>query len=637
MVVSTRLTPDRRLALERLASTEGRVEFVEPAPGAGAGGDAVLFDGPGAAGGGVPAGVPVVALGCEVAGVEFGAAVPAGEVVARVERADDPLTARIDPEFAVLDAFTPLEATDALLLPVLTVSHRFVDRLAVVARGQTVVCGLGHTDAALGEPRLATLLRRALRDRSAPAPQPLGVGVVGYGPHGGMGLVHGTAVSATVGLEFVAVCDRDAGRRKAAEHDFAGVRTHATIEELAADDAVDIAIVALPPVFHAEVAMALLRAGKHVVVEKPLCLATSDADALIAEATAGERTLTVNQSRRWDRDFRAVRRVIDDGRLGEVFNIETFVGGFEHPCRAWHSEDTISGGTVYDWGSHHIDWILALLGTTPASVTATGHKRVWHDVTNVDQLRVRMRWDDGREAEFMASDVAAIRRPKLYIQGTRGTLAGYYRPVTFEHLDPALGYVAQTAHHAEAPADLVLARYESGSGVSETRLPLPPAQPFAFHRNLADHLLLGDPLAVAAGSAREVVAVLEAATRSAAAGGDAVPVTPAPAGATRSAGACWGRPRWWPARRCSPHSPPARHRRWWRRPAATPSARGSGPTCDCSPTRPSRRSTSRCRTAFTTSGLCGPPRPASTSCVRSLSPARRPRPPRWPTPATPPA
>ncbi len=529
VVVSTRLTAGRRVALERLACSEGRVEFRAPAPGAGAGAAAVLFDGPGAADGGIPADVPVVALGCEIAGVRFGTAVPAGEVVARVERPDDPLTARVDREFAVVDAFTPLEVTDPSFLPVLTVSHRFVDRPAAVAQGRTVVCGLGNTDAALSEPRLATVLRRGLRARRVPAAGPLGVGVVGYGPYGGMGLVHGTAVGATAGLEFVAVCDRDAGRRKAAEHDFAGVRSHATVEEMAADDAVDIAIVALPPVFHAEVAMALLRAGKHVVVEKPLCLAVSDADALIAEARAGGRTLTVNQSRRWDRDFRAVRRAIDDGLLGEVFNIETFVGGFEHPCRAWHSEEAVSGGTVYDWGSHHIDWILALLGTTPASVTAAGHKRVWHDVTNVDQLRVRMRWDDGREAEFLSSDVAAIRRPKLYVQGTSGTLAGHYRTVTFERVDPALGYVTEAAHHAEAPADLVLARYESGMGVAETRLPLPPAQPFAFHRNLADHLLLDDPLAVTAGSAREVVAVLEAATLSAASGGDTVPVTPPPA------------------------------------------------------------------------------------------------------------
>jgi len=516
------------------------VEFADPA-GADrrlSGGDvaAVIFDGPGAADqvDGVGAAAAVVAIGCAIAGARPAEPEAHGEIVARVTRPDDRLTERIDPEFALVDAFAPVAVADGSFLPLLSVSYRFVDHPVMVTNGRALVSGLGNTDEALADPLLATMLRRALRVAPAPGPGPLGVGplgvgIVGYGPYGGMGFVHGTAVMATPGLEFVAACDRDAERRKAAEQDFAGVRTHATIEDLAGDDAVEIAIVALPPVAHAGVALALLRAGKHVVVEKPLCLAVADADALMAEATAGGRVLTVHQSRRWDQDFRAVRRAVDEGMLGEIFNIETFVGGFEHPCRAWHSEDTVSGGTVYDWGSHHVDWILQLYGSSPASVTAVGHKRVWRDVSNLDQVRVRMQWDDGREAEFLSSDVAAVRRPKFYVQGTAGTLAGRYRPVTFERLDPALGFVQQHTHHAEAPADLVMARYQSGAGLSETRLALPPVRPHAFHKNLADHLLLGDPLAVEPSSSRQVVAVLEAATRSTATGAAPVAVTPPPA------------------------------------------------------------------------------------------------------------
>jgi predicted dehydrogenase len=440
-------------------------------------------------------------------------------VFARVAASDDPLTQRVDPEFPVVDAFTPLQTTDDGFRPVLTVNYRFRDRPVMVAGRRTVVSGLGNTDEALANPALATVLRRALRPAREWAAGPLGLGVVGYGPYGGMGFVHGTAATATPGMVLVAACDRDPDRRKAAEQDFAGVRAYASVEELADDDEVDVAIVALPPVSHARIALQLLRAGKHVALEKPLCLTVADADSLLAEARACDRVLTVNQSRRWDQDFRALRQAVADGLLGEVFNIETFVGGFEHPCRAWHSEEAVSGGAVYDWGSHHVDWILALYGGPPATVAAVGHKRVWHDVTNLDQLRVRLQWHDGREAEFLASDVAAVRRPKFYVQGTEGTLVGHYRPLTIERLDPALGYVREPAHHAEAPVDLVLATYRSGSGVTEARLPLPPAQRFAFHRNLADHLLLGDPLAVLPDSARDVVAVLEAATSSAASGG----------------------------------------------------------------------------------------------------------------------
>ncbi len=249
-----------------------------------------------------------------------------------------------------------------------------------------------------------------------------------------------------------------------------------------------------------------------------------EADQIIATAAAHHRSLTVHQNRRWDPDFVAVRRAVDAGLLGKLFNVETFVGGYAHPCRTWHSDTAVSGGAGYDWGSHYVDWILQLLGGVPQTVQAHGHKRVWHDVTNLDQIRIRMAWPDGREAEFLQSDIAAIRRPKFYVQGTAGTLVGTYRPVTFEHIEPGRGYVATEAHHAEAPADLMLARYETGYGISETRLPPAVEQPFAFHRNLADHLHLGEPLAVTPASVRRVIAVLEAAQRSStedgASGGD---------------------------------------------------------------------------------------------------------------------
>jgi predicted dehydrogenase len=540
LIASSRLSPGRRAALGRLVCPEGPPAFADALPDdLPEGTTAVLLDGTGAGGAGGPAraaawadgGVPVLVIGSDAGGVTAAPPQPVGEVFARVACAEAPLTQRVDTAFPVVDALQPLDPGEGAAV-VLDVSYRFRDQPAVVARGRLVVSGLGNTDEALAAPALATVLRRALRPGlpTARPAGPLGLGVVGYGAFGGMGFVHGTAAASVAGLEFVAACDRDAGRRKAAEHDFAGVRVHATVEELAADDSVDVAVVATPPLSHADVALLLLRAGKHVALEKPLCFTVAEAEALTAEATAVGRMLTVNQSRRWDQDFFAVRRAVDDGLLGEVFNVETFVGGFEHPCRAWHSEQTVSGGVVYDWGSHHVDWILQLLGGPPVTVTATGHKRVWHDVTNLDQLRVRLQWADGREAEFLSSDVAAVRRPKFWVQGTAGTLVGQYRPVHFERLDPARGYLRSTAHHAEAPADLTLVAYQGGAGggeLAETRLALAPEQPFAFHRNLVDHLVLGDPLAVTPKSATAVIAVLEAATASAAAGGAQVVLPPA--------------------------------------------------------------------------------------------------------------
>lgn len=445
---------------------------------------------------------------------------PGGEWFVTVTDSARPWAGRLPREWPVTGAWAPLRpATGDETLAVVNVG--FSDRPVICRRpvgaGQVITCALADTSS-LRSPQLRRLLSRLLLGRRA-GPERVGVAVVGYGPLGGMGLHHGLGATTTEGLAFVAVGDTSPERLKAAESEFPGVSTYTDPELLAADGEVDVVIVATPPSTHPELAEVFLRAGKHVVCEKPLCFTPSEADHLISLARSQGVTLTVHQNRRWDPDFLAVRRVVDSGRLGELFNMETFVGGFEHPCRAWHSEISISGGAIYDWGAHYLDWTLQLMGDDPVQVTAAGHKRVWHDVTNEDQVRVRLGWADGREAEFVHSDVAAVRRPKLYLQGSAGTLVGHYRPVVTETIEPGVGYRARVAHHAEAPADLTLSTYESGAGLTEERVPLPAPAEFPFHADLADHLLLGEPLAVPPESVRNVIAVLDAAQRSLAAGG----------------------------------------------------------------------------------------------------------------------
>ena len=488
----------------------------------------------------VEAGAALVAVGtaahveqgeplCELLGAHADpGSVPVGEVFLGAV-AGNPLTDRLDPESPIVDSLDLLTSQDSEATTVLSVRLRGRDRPVALDRrlgdGHVLVTGVGNLDGALRHPTLAAVLRRALR-RAAPvrAASTLGVGIIGYGQFGGMGYTHGIATEAVDGLRLVAVCDTSAERRRAAAADFPGLRTHAAAGALANDPDVEVVVIATPPPLHASLAMRMLHAGKHVVCEKPLCLRVDEADDLIAAAADRDLALTVNQNRRDDTDFIALRDAVEAGLLGEVFNVETFVGGFEHPCRAWHSDAALSGGAVHDWGAHHVDWILELMPAYPATVTTTAHKRVWHDVTNHDQIRVRMHWDDGREAQFLHSDIAAVRPPKFFVQGTEGTLAGHYRPLAFERLEPGRGYVREVAHHAEAPVELLLRRYISGQGLIETLLPLAPERRFAFHRNLADHLLLGEPLAVSPESVRRVVGVLEAAGRSADQGGTPVPL-----------------------------------------------------------------------------------------------------------------
>ena len=343
------------------------------------------------------------------------------------------------------------------------------------------------------------------------------VGLLGYGA---IGHEHNRAVHTVPGLTLAAVCDTSAQRLSAAGTHAPGVRTYACARDLLDDDTVDLLVVSTPPSTHAQWASRALAAGKHVVVEKPFAIRTEEADAILAEAAAGGLLAAVYQNRRFDPDHQAIRRAVVAGRLGEVFHLEAFVGGYGHPCNLWHSDAEVSGGAFYDWGAHVLDQILDLLPGDVEYVTAAEQKRVWLDVTNADHSRVTVQLASGAEATFVYSDLAAALKPRWYVLGTHGAVVGHWRTEKVVSRNDIGTLTEDVLAPADSPPLLDLHAPDG----SVTRLATPPAPPYAFHAELADRLQLGLPMSVTGEQSRRVLAVMEAASASARDGGR--PVTP---------------------------------------------------------------------------------------------------------------
>ncbi len=436
----------------------------------------------------------------EVAGWIPTDAGPRTELVVRPDPVH-PITRRLPAGWRVRDRLPLAEGPplDASIL--LRASWRYTEQVVAYERpfgdGRFVYVGLGDD----GSAEFGGLLARAVLFAAGVRPAPaVGVGLLGYGA---IGRDHAAAIAATAGLSVAAVCDLSAERRDAAARDWS-VRTYARGEEMLADPDVGLVVVGTPPSAHAGPVLQALEAGKHVVCEKPFAIHVRDVDRMIDAAAARGLALTVYQSRRWDPDFVAMREVVRSGRVGEPFYMESFIGGFDHPCDLWHSHEPISGGMIYDWGSHYFDCILNLFPGTVVSVEAQAHKRVWHDVTNADQVRVDLTFDGGAQAQFLQSDIAAARKPKWYLLGTEGAIVGEWAEV-------------------DVPSDLP-ARVKVFTRGGEERLVLPPREEHGFYRNLADHLAWLEPLAVTPEEARRTVAVMEAAAQSIARGGAPVKV-----------------------------------------------------------------------------------------------------------------
>ena len=103
------------------------------------------------------------------------------------------------------------------------------------------------------------------------------------------------------------------------------------------------------------------RPSRKATIARPWTSA-AEADSVLSAARDAGRLAVVYQNRRFDPDHLAVRRLVQSGGLGEVFHVEAFVGGYGHPCNLWHSDEGVSGGAFYDWGSHVLDQVLAACG-----------------------------------------------------------------------------------------------------------------------------------------------------------------------------------------------------------------------------------------------------------------------------------
>jgi predicted dehydrogenase len=457
----------------------------------------------------------------DAAGLVLGQLTPLHEIRVRPGPDAGDVAARMAGDLLVRDRWPVQDKVADDVDVLLTANVGFADHAVATWRAGTGVGVLtvGSTDETYGDPAWQRIVHRLLLRIAGHADgPPVRVGLLGYGA---IGHEHSRAIRRTEGLELSAVCDPDPSRVAVARELAPDVRS---VTDLLTDDAVDLVIVSTPPNTHAEWALRCLDAGKSVVVEKPFCLTVEEADRQIAAAADRGLTLAVYQNRRWDADYLALKQAVRAGQLGDVFHYEIFVGGYGHPCNYWHSDEAVSGGAIYDWGSHYLDWALDLFPQPVEWVSATAHKRVWHDVTNADHTRVLLHFADGVEAEFTHSDLAAALKPKFYVLGTRGGLVGEWRHERVIGRTDIGTLQEDRLAHSDSPAALRLLTPDGSGGTSETLMSVPPAPVDPFHRQLADQLLSSEPMEVTPAGSRRNIAVMQAATESARNGGR--PVTP---------------------------------------------------------------------------------------------------------------
>lgn len=184
-------------------------------------------------------------------------------------------------------------------------------------------------------------------------------GVVGPGF---IGRVHAQAIQAAEGAELVAAVGTHAARL-AAFCDELGARPCGSLDELLADDGVDVVVIATPNDLHVPQALACLEAGRHVLLEKPMACDRAAAESLVARARALDRRVLIGHLWRFDREAQRLRAAVAEGAIGRVVKTKGYGVHVNWGPSGWFVESArAGGGALIDMGVHAIDTVRYLLG-----------------------------------------------------------------------------------------------------------------------------------------------------------------------------------------------------------------------------------------------------------------------------------
>ena len=344
------------------------------------------------------------------------------------------------------------------------------------------------------------------------------VGVVGFGLAGR--IFHAAVIDETPGLALSAIVQRTGDEASAA---YPSAKIVRSLEEMLEDPSITLCVVATPSDAHRSLAEQCLKAGRNVVVDKPLALSSADTKTLAALAAERGLVLSAYHNRRWDGDFCTIRKLLDSGRIGRPLHLVSHFDRYRLEPRldAWRESGALGGGLLFDLGPHLIDQALALFGPPTA---------IWADVRRSrdravvdDAFDLLLTYDDARAmAHEAGGEQAQNERGPLRVWlcatlaaasgGARFTLhgtLGSYEKWGFDPQESALkaGDRFETASFGSEPAHAwgVL----TVAGKAPESVPTLRGDYREYYHNVRDAILGQAPLAVTVRDAWYVARLIE--------------------------------------------------------------------------------------------------------------------------------
>jgi predicted dehydrogenase len=325
----------------------------------------------------------------------------------------------------------------------------------------------------------------------------VGLGRAGWGIH--VHQLRGRADS-----RIVAVVDPVEERRKEAEAEF-GCKTYTSLAKMLRQDDVEVVVVATPSKDHGPDTKKALKAGKHVIVEKPMAMSLAEADSMIRTAQETGKKLLVHQNYRFYPEFLHLKEIVDSGLIGRVFHIRNYITNFARR-NDWQTLAKNGGGQLNNTAVHFIDQILLLL---PGKVT-----QVMGDLQQIasagdveDHVKALLKTDAGATADVeisMAQNVA-LPMPKWIIAGTHGTITNDGTKSVVRWYDPT---AAPPLDVLDGPARDRKYGNDDALPWQEKTIEVAPRPHGTFYDHAYNVIRNGAPMKVTPESVREVMRVI---------------------------------------------------------------------------------------------------------------------------------
>jgi scyllo-inositol 2-dehydrogenase (NADP+) len=250
-----------------------------------------------------------------------------------------------------------------------------------------------------------------------PDSAPIATGLLAYGMSGKV--FHAPFLTQHPAFDLRAVVQRHEQRMQA---DYPHIRSYGSVAELLADPALELVVVNTPSLTHVDLARQALRAGKHVLLEKPVAITLAEVQELHALARQQGRQLLAYQNRRWDTDFGSVRGVVESGQLGRLIEVHFRYDRFKpqlNPKKFKEEAGVPGSGLLFDLGPHLLDQAISLFGQ-PLKVEKTQGTYREQSVVD-DYFSLHLHYPAGLHVYLTSGLLVADPGPAFVLHGTQGS------------------------------------------------------------------------------------------------------------------------------------------------------------------------------------------------------------------------